>query len=259
MTDNTIQLSVVIPVRIDSRSRLENLQTVVAYLLHNTQSLIIILEADDSSKIDILADSERLKVHYIQDSNLIFHRTKYINQLLKLAQTPYVGIWDSDILVDSNSIRESVAAIENGAVLSLPYDGNFIFLSDEITQKARKKITSFNNGSLGSLGEGFHLIRPSVGGAYIVNKEGYISAGGENEHFIGWGPEDMERVKRLEILGFSIHRSKGSLFHLHHPRGVNSILGSDQRAINNLDEFVRICSMTKEELQEYVTKQLLFQ
>ena len=31
----------------------------------------------------------------------------------------------------------------------------------------------------------------------------YLRAGGENEAFYGWGPEDAERVKRLEILDHS--------------------------------------------------------
>ena len=44
----------------------------------------------------------------------------------------------------------------------------------------------------------------SVGGAFLVNKNVYIKYGGENQHFYGWGPEDAERCKRMEILGLPI-------------------------------------------------------
>ena len=47
----------------------------------------------------------------------------------------------------------------------------------------------------------------------------YVQAGGENEHFYGWGPEDLERVKRMEILGYSVTRIKGDLYHLYHLEG----------------------------------------
>lgn len=59
--------------------------------------------------------------------------------------------------------------------------------------------------------------RPSVGGAFLVNKTKYLETGGENEGFYGWGPEDVERVKRLEILELPIARTKGALY-IHHER-----------------------------------------
>jgi hypothetical protein len=61
--------------------------------------------------------------------------------------------------------------------------------------------------------------RSSVGGAFIVNKQRYLKGGGENENFYGWGPEDAERLKRMEILEEPTQRIEGPLFHLHHPRG----------------------------------------
>ena len=62
-----------------------------------------------------------------------------------------------------------------------------------------------------------YLVTHSCGGAFFVNRSVYVQAGGENEHFYGWGPEDLERVKRMEILGYSVTRIKGDLYHLYHP------------------------------------------
>lgn len=60
-----------------------------------------------------------------------------------------------------------------------------------------------------------------VGEAFLVHKDYYMEAGGENEHFYGWGMEDMERVKRIEILGLPVSRASGSIYHMFHYRYEN--------------------------------------
>ena len=87
---------------------------------------------------------------------------------------------------------------------------------------------------------GYH----SVGGAFIVNKEKYLNAGGENENFYGWGLEDCERVKRMEILNLQVHRSIGSLFHLWHPTGKNSWFAYPKIEIRSRNEFLKTCSIS---------------
>lgn len=37
--------------------------------------------------------------------------------------------------------------------------------------------------------------RPSVGGAFIVNKQRYLKGGGENENFYGWGQKMLNVLK----------------------------------------------------------------
>ena len=90
--------------------------------------------------------------------------------------------------------------------------------------------------------------RPSVGGAFLVDKEKYLLAGGENEGFYGWGPEDIERVKRLEILGHFIGRVKGPCYHLYHPRVAETGVNHGERTIQNQKVLLDTCNKTKEEL-----------
>jgi predicted glycosyltransferase involved in capsule biosynthesis len=63
----------------------------------------------------------------------------------------------------------------------------------------------------------------------------------ENENFYGWGVEDDERVKRMEVLGFSINRVQGPMFHLWHPRGKNSWYASKEAELRNSQEFLNTC------------------
>ena len=250
--DKTRLLTIVIPVRIDCPERLATLQVVLSSLLSWTDSPIVIMEGDTESRIQGPDSSERVSIHFYRDGDPIFHRTKYINRLLNIAQTPFVGVWDTDVILSKESIMEAVTQVEEGAVMSLPYDGTFLFLSEAASKKVRRDpVLPFSEGGRGAL-EGMSLARPSVGGAYIVDKDRYLQLGGENEHFYGWGPEDAERVKRVENLGGKVSRAQGALYHLYHPRGVNSTLGEDERASANLGEFSKVCSMTSSELRTYV-------
>lgn len=252
--DNTKLLSIVIPVRIDSEERLANLQAVVRFLLYCTESPIIILEADTKSCVWGLEESNRILLVFKKDDDVIFHRTKYINELLELAQTPFVGVWDTDIILNPRYIREALVLMEQGCAMCLPYSGKCIFLYEETSNLVRHSVTTlFQDEHIGVL-EGFCLSRPSVGGAYIVNRVQYISSGGENEMFYGWGPEDAERVKRIEILGHQVMRTEGCFYHLHHPRGINSTLGNDTRSVQNLNEFCKVCSLLPKELIRYTSK-----
>lgn len=253
----TQQLSIVIPVRIDSSERFENLQAIVEFLLHYTESTIIILEADIKRRINTLKESTRVQYTFKEDDDPIFHRTKYINDLLHLAQTPFVGVWDTDVILDPQYIQEALDIMDQGYTICLPYNGKCIFLPEGTSSLVRQCVTSiFESKQIEAL-KGVSLSRPAVGGAYIVNKAQYLLVGGENEAFYGWGPEDAERIKRLEILGHQIKRTGGCLYHLHHPRGVNSTLGCDIRSAQNLKEFGKICGMKPKALRRYVDNILL--
>lgn len=92
----------------------------------------------------------------------------------------------------------------------------------------------------------------SVGGAFLVNKDVYLKAGGENEHFYGWGMEDLERVKRMEILGLPVTRAKGALYHLFHFRNENSRFYNETLENESRAEYLTVCSLTKNRLEKYI-------
>ncbi|WP_352422610.1 galactosyltransferase-related protein [Proteiniphilum sp.] len=251
--DITAELTIVIPVRIDSMERKDNLDTVLSYLLTNTHAAIIVLEADSKQQYMYTECDERVKCLFIEDIDPIFHRTRYLNDLLRMSETDIVGVWDTDVILDTRQIRDAVNIVNNGVTLCYPYDGTFIFLDSEQRDKVRKDITSFLEDNTRQDIEALKMGRPSVGGVFIVNKLRYLEAGGENENFYGWGPEDVERLKRMEILQEFVQRVQGPVFHLHHPRGVNSTFGHDERDVHNVRELIKVCSMNKSELLGYVS------
>ena len=249
--DVTKELTIVIPVRIDCIERKENLDAVLLSLLKTTAASILILEADDKQKYFYPETTERIRHIFIEDHNPIFYRTRYLNQLLKLAETNIVGIWDTDVIFEKEQIEKAVSEIQKGITLCYPYDGRFLLMNAEKSEKAKQNILAFLEEE--SKDNQFAVFgRPSVGGAFIVNKQRYLQAGGENENFYGWGPEDAERFKRMEILEEPVSRVSGALYHLHHPRGINSTFGNDERDKSNVKELLKVCRMSTLELQKYI-------
>ena len=250
MTDTkseSASVTFVIPVRIDSEERRDNLSVIIEQLLSINEVEIIILEADAKSALEKQHFSCQVRHHFIRDEGPVFHRTKYLNKLFGMTQSPIVGVWDADVLVAKEQIEESIEQIRSGnALMSFPYDGRFYTLSPALSANFRAKrsyeIFKEQNVKL-SMSFGTY----SVGGAFFVNRDVYCSIGGENENFYGWGAEDNERVKRLEILEQRIHRSSGALYHLYHPR-----TNSHYNNLNNLKELIKVSGMSAEELTAYI-------
>jgi hypothetical protein len=84
-----------------------------------------------------------------------------------------------------------------------------------------------------------------------MNKDKFIKAGMENENFISWGPEDVERRDRLIKLGYRVASSDGKLFHLEHSRTFNSNT-TNPLFSNNEQEYQKILNMSQDQLKQYI-------
>lgn len=241
----------VIPLRVDSSERSANLDAVLQQLSHKKQTSILILEADTESRYVLKQAYPNVKYLFVEDSDTVFHRTKYLNRLLREADTELVGIWDTDVVLSDIQIDRALQDIcEGKAVMSYPYDGRFYFCSAE-------ESTIYRQGYLSELGlkqanSDSYCITNSVGGAFLVRKTLYLEAGGENEAFYGWGLEDKERIRRLFILGLPVTRVEGPLFHLYHPRNENSRYRDEEAENRSRLEFLKVCGMSSEDLKRNI-------
>ena len=239
-------ISIVIPLRVDSQEREANLRCVLQYLSNFDFVDIDILEADTKRRFFYPANNQ-IRYRFIYDEEAVFYRTKYLNQLLKKASHSIVGVWDTDVIIPEKQLLQAIEYICNGYIMSFPYDGDFRFLTPAESEKVRKNIVNLD------MEQGYRLLgRPSVGGAFLVNRDLYISVGGENESFYGWGPEDVERVKRLEILELTIARVRGSLYHLYHKRFPDVGVDNEKKRQHNQKVLFQTCRMNKQELKNYI-------
>lgn len=121
-------------------------------------------------------------------------------------------------------MEQVVASVDflcNGADFSYPYEYYFYDTSMEIRRmyleskdiKILLDYRKFMN----------RMYAPyPVGGVFFANRDSYIKCGMENESFYGWGVEDGERFSRWRNHGMCVRRVQGPIFHLSHPRGINS-------------------------------------
>lgn len=250
---NAEQITVITTLRIDTPERRCNLDAVLRYL-QPTGIRILVLEAGRENLYKTWKDFENVDFYFVYDEDPVFYRTHYLNYLLKRCLTPVVAVWDADVILPYMQVEESLNMILNEcAVMVIPYNQTVMYLSPEQTiaclaaDSFQAHLSKFSDAYLQWLG------RPSCGGLFLVNREVYLQCGGENENFYGWGPEDAERVRRMEILGYPVGvNTEGPLYHLWHPRGDNSRFFNRQLASNNRLELIRVCNMDTKELTDDV-------
>lgn len=240
----------VIPFRIDSDERLRNLKAVLKWL-EPLNAVIILLEADKLPKADGVFTNKNITYIFIEDVNPIFHRTYYINMMMKKVRTEIVAVLDADVVINHSKIDEAIhSIIDDGQTIVYPYDSRLVYLSEEETEMFVKDmdLECLEQRDLSLL-----INRPSCGGVYLAHKKRYLALGGENEKFVGWGPEDAERMRRVTIMGGGVSWiGIGRAYHLYHPRLENSRYFNENVATELRLEFVKVCSMDKDELSAYI-------
>lgn len=234
-------VTILIPVRIDSPDRSNNLDLVIEFIRANFKTKIYVLEADKQKQY---FNRSVDKMIFAEDFDPIFHHTKYRNFLINEADSDNIILWDADMLISPDQILDAVKRIrKNGLSFLIPYDGR-VFKVDpilkEVYTKSKNLDVFYQNHEKMNLMYGYF----SVGGIFAVNRNEFMKLGQENESFYGWGPEDADRVKRWEIMGRDVIKVPGPAYHLHHPRLRNSWYASDQIRIKNLKEFLSTCRST---------------
>lgn len=243
MKYNLSDFTFLITIRLDSLVRLENILITTEMLLKYFNTNIFILEADKyENKILRKLLNRKIRYSFLEDKDPVFHRTKYHNQMTLEAQTPYIGIWDSDIILTIKQIVDAAENIRGGFEIAYPYNGICYDTSDIVRELfvVKKKISFLSNNK--NKMKIYHN-QNLKGGAMFVNKEAYILAGMENESFYGWGDEDFERFERWNIIGYKIYRSEGCMYHLSHPKNSNSYFYSGDYLHRSKKElfYTRMC------------------
>ena len=244
----------IIPVRLDSMIRLENLSLTLDNLESNFDTNIVIVEAAyyNNGILQQLINPD-ISYRFIEEKDPIFHRTQHLNIISKEVDTAITGIWDADVIFESYQIIEAIQQLrENKCDFAYPYNGQFLdtteilrnhYLLNKDIGFLKKNIPKMNQ--LYSQRDKFAL-----GGAFLISTEKYKLSGLENEEFYGWGVQDGERYYRWLILNYSMYRSEGPLFHLSHPRNINGKMRSENYHNKATDMIYSIMNSTKKELEE---------
>jgi hypothetical protein len=226
--------TVIIPLRVDSPQRVRNVVLVIAYLTTILRARVILQEVDTHARfltfgmpklMGLLPSDAKFRYVFKNEvrTDSIFHRTLVLNDLVLRTTTPYVVNHDADCILPPESYYAAVDRLSNGgAELIYPYAfgpgvQRRVFLNGAI---AREFI------SLGYPVEVLDTIsipeRAEYGFCQFFERRAYIAGYLENENFMSYGPEDLERYYRFSQLGYAVSRLDGPVYHLEHPRTANS-------------------------------------
>jgi predicted glycosyltransferase involved in capsule biosynthesis len=241
----------VIPIRIDQNNRLNNLDILLRYLSKHFNTNIIVGESDTKEYENGIIKRMCNNYIFIPEETLFFNRMKVVNKLVSLVSTKMLVIQDTDVLLPVGQYLEAVDKIVNyGYDLIYPYDGNFYNVPENIIGRIIEElsVTFIDPKTCANM-------RPegnSVGGILFWNKEKFKECGGCNEKFVSWGFEDNEMYDRASILGKKIGRCNGNLYHLKHSPSLNSLNGNHKYYKSNEQEWMKVKSMPKIELLNYI-------
>ena len=257
----------IIPLKIDSKDRLNNLYINLNYLNFHFKTNIIIYEKGDivyKSKEEIIKKFNNLNFEFISDTDeneKIFHRTKYLNAMLDIVKTPVVCNYDIDVIFDQYVYKKCQDLIlSNELHMIFPYGQGYFQI--EVTKEANidtflAQPLIFNilkNQKNNTYNPPLILKYAQYGHAIFFNTCSYRQAGGENENFISWGPEDQERYYRFKKLNHKISWMSNNIYHFDHERGIDS--GHSNPYITSNDNlFERLKNMNQDEFISYYKNQ----
>ena len=275
----------IVPLRIDTGDRLRNVILSTAYLLHHFDTTVMIKEVDSEHRfeefalpiIKRLVNTDNL-IHIFQDDYRdedSFHRTKVLNDMVIESTTDIVVNYDTDLILPVSSYTQAVEMLCGEYDVVYPYRfGNHAErkVNMPFTIATQEDMDGFENiewvlkfiqsgYSCNPLDEHFFYYQSPSGegwGEYgmvqFFDRDVYIDGYLENEGFIAYAPEDVERHHRWKTLGYNIGRVDDHGYHLEHERTQNSWYHNPHMQRNNqLWEDLKVLS--KEELISYYERQ----
>lgn len=234
-------LTFIVPIRIDSIERLENILFVTKFLTKSFKTNIKVLEcAPYNNGLLFKLLDKCIQYDFLEDNDPIFFRTKYINQMAKVTDTPYISIWDIDAIAPINQIVKALNLLRTQqADFVYPYEKKFLdtyfILRKIFFQDKRIEILEENINKMKEM----YPPNP-VGGGFLACLKSYKEAGLENENFYGWGLEDGERLYRWENQKYRVSRIPGPMFHLYHGRGINSLFQNFDQQLCKYKEISKV-------------------
>ena len=273
----------IIPLRIDTDDRLRNIILITSFLLNKFKCKVIIKESDEMSKfntwalpkINSICDTTNLKYIFEENHEDHFHRTRLLNEMVLMTETDIVVNYDTDIVLPISSYVKAKEMLDFGKY-EVVYPYRFgekgerkVVLDTKVEDEndlncllnfplIEEFISNFNPETLDkSYGYAQHVNGvgwSEYGMVQFFNTQVYKNGYLENENFIAYAPEDVERHHRWNIFEYTIGRVNNHAYHLEHKRTQNSWFNNPFMKKNNqLWEYLK--NLSRDELIKYYENQ----
>tara|TARA_B100000686_G_scaffold168597_1_gene175962 strand:- start:1874 stop:2680 length:807 start_codon:yes stop_codon:yes gene_type:complete len=256
-----MDLTFLIPTRIETEDRLRNIISSVSYLLHHIPAKVIVKEVSHQPTFKLAAiptikkrvDTTNLTYLYEESNEPLFCKSKVLNDLIVAADTKVVANYDADCILPISSYKEAYDMISKMSIdVVYPYGCGIYQWKADYNPDI---FNSFMNTlSTDILDKNKTISNSTIGWTQFINRQKYIDSYMMNENFISWGCEDDEFYYRMSILGNHILRLDGYVYHLEHSRTHNSWFSSP-KFNDNYHLWNTIKTFDKKKLVEYYESQ----
>ena len=242
----------VIPFKLDSGDRVENIKLIVSYIFRNFDTNILIAEEGNKPSGKFLKDIG-CKYNFTKNNHDYCNMAVMRNIGVRLCKTPIINIYDVDMILPEKGYVDAVSLLRKKSVdCVISHNGHCANIHTYERDKLKSRLESgieFNKSIDGFELKTMILKGDCVAGSLFFNRKSFIFGGMENEN-LRCGRDDKERYMRFSKLGYDIRRTDNSLYHLNHPRLSNSLRSSNKK--HNKNEFKRVSKMNSKELRKYV-------
>lgn len=258
-----MDLTYIIPTRIESEDRLKNIITSVTYLLKTLpKAKVIVKEVSPRATFKFRAipeikkhvSTDNLTYIFEESNDELFHKTRILNDLILMADTEVVCSHDVDVIYPKDSHEIAYQLImENQYDVVYPYGcGVYQYQVDYPMEVFQSFLQS---------GFDMNIIQPrcrtessTIGWTQFYNREKVIKIGMWNENFLSWGAEDCEFYFRANSLGCKVGRINDWIWHFEHARTHNSHYHNPKFMDNhNLWQWIR--NQNPQSLHQYMVSQ----
>jgi len=197
-----------------------------------------------------------------QSDEVVFHRTRLINDMIMMADTPVVCNYDCDVILPFQTHFYANTFITKGYLppdapegtplqpVKVVYPYGYGMFQQQVFADDNT-VSNFINSNFN-----FHAfdgkLRPydaKFGFCQFFDREEYIRLGMENENFISYGYEDDERYHRFNMCS-DVVRINDTVFHLEHKRSENSWF-TNPHIEGNRKEWEKLKFYGKEKIEKY--------
>jgi hypothetical protein len=256
-----MDLTFLVPTRIETEDRLRNIISSVSYLLRHIPAKIIVKEVSNHPtfqfralpEIRKYANTDNLTFLYEESNKPLFCKSKVLNDLIVAADTKVVANYDADCILPINSYHHAYSIINDDLVdVVYPYQCGIYQWCADYNQEIYEQFV--NQLDVSVLDNSKRLSNSTIGWTQFVNREKYINSYMMNENFVSWGCEDDEFYFRMSTLGNRIARVNNYVYHLEHSRTHNSWF-SNPNFNNNWNLWNTIKTFDKDQLVQYYENQ----
>jgi predicted glycosyltransferase involved in capsule biosynthesis len=256
-----MDLTFLIPTRIETEDRLRNIISSVSYLLRHIPAKVIVKEVSDKEtfkfraipEIKKYANIDNLTYLFEESNDSLFCKSKVLNDLIVASETKVVANYDADCILPLDSYFIAYNLIDNDqADVVYPYGCGIYQWKAEYNMEIYEKFVESLDISILDLNKS--LSNSTIGWTQFINRQKYIDSYMMNENFISWGCEDDEFYYRMSVLGNRIERIHDYVYHLEHARTHNSWF-SNPNFNNNWQLWNTIKTFDKNKLVSYYENQ----